>query len=325
MKKIICLILGAVIMLMVLSGCGRTHKNEIEELITDVESRINTVMVDASPMHDKGTINTELYMEIIDVKNKFTEAKNLFETTEGDQDEEILASLQECKESIEDLQSRITDLKNKAEEDIKTTADDLKNVAAQLKTYMEQGLTKGYLDQAKLDEFNGLVTRIDEIAGNPDDSEETRTELDTIRETLAVMASQCAAPNAIIDALTGIAASESAEETTAAQTTAGTETSTAAASAAESSEASAQSGVDLSTLIDNYSLLQNEASQKFDKGEIDESNYMTLLQAGTTLAALKEEVDKNGQSDAVDQRIADCQKQIKNIAEGMGSELASKF
>ena len=190
MKKIICLILGAVIMLMVLSGCGRTHKNEIEELITDVESRINTVMVDASPMHDKGTINTELYMEIIDVKNKFTEAKNLFETTEGDQDEEILASLQECKESIEDLQSRITDLKNKAEEDIKTTADDLKNVAAQLKTYMEQGLTKGYLDQAKLDEFNGLVTRIDEIAGNPDDSEETRTELVTIRETLAVVASQ---------------------------------------------------------------------------------------------------------------------------------------
>lgn len=322
MKKIICLILGAVIMLMALSGCGRTHKNEIEELITDVESRINNVMVDASPMHDKGTIGTELYMEIIDVKNKFTEAKNLYETTEGDQDEEILASLQECKESIENLQEQITDLKNKAEEDIKTTAENLKNVAAQLKTYMEEGLTKGYLDQARLDEFNGLVTRIDEIVSNLADSEEVRTELDTIRETLAVMASQCAAPNAIIDALTGV---ERTEETTDAQTTANTETSTAVVSAAESPESSAGNSVDLSALIGNYSLLQNEASQKFDKGEIDESNYMTLLQAGTTLAALKEEVDKNGQSDAVNQRIADCQKQIKNIAEGMGSELASKF
>ena len=322
MKKIICLILGVMIMLMALSGCGRTYKNEIEELITDVESRINNVMVDASPMHDKGTIGTELYMEIIDVKNKFTEAKNLFETTEGDQDEEILASLQECKESIEDLQSQITDLKNKAEEDIKTTAENLKNLALQLKTYMEEGFTKGYLDQARLDEFNGLVTRIDEIVSNLADSEEVRTELDTIRETLAVMASQCAAPNDIIDALTG---AESAEETTTAQTTANTETSTAAALASESSESSGQSGVDLNGLIENYSLLQNEASQKFDKGEIDESNYMTLLQAGTTLAALKEEVDKNGQSDAVNQRIADCQKQIKNIAEGMGSELANKF
>ncbi len=315
MKKIICFILGAVIMLMALSGCGRTHKNEIEELISDVESKINLVMVDALPMHDRGTIDTEFYMEIIDIKNKFTEAKNLYETTDGDQDEEILTSLQECSESIEEIQSRIDDLKAREEEALKTTAESLKNVAEQLKTYMEEGLTKGYLDQARLDEFNELVTRIDEIASDPDDSEDTITELNTIRETLAVMASQCAAPNDVIDTLTGIAVSESTETTT---VTRGEESTAAAAENTESS-------VDLSTLIENYSLLQNEASQMFERGDISESNYMTLLQAGTTLAALKEEVDKNGQSDAVNQRIEECQKQIKNIAEGMGSELADKF
>lgn len=322
MKKIICLILGAVIMLMALSGCGRTHKNEIEKLITDVESKINAVMVDASPMHDKGTINTELYMEIIDVKNKFTEAKNLYETTKGEQDEEILASLNECRESIEDLQSRITELKNKAQEDIKTTADELKNTAEQLKSYMEEGLEKGYLDRTRLDEFNSLVTRIGEIAVNPSDSDEVREEINTIRENLAVMASQCAAPNEIIDKLTGV---ESVEETTAVQSVETTTGSTAPQTADENSKSSTETNVDLSGLIENYSLLQNEASQKFDMGEIDESNYMTLLQAGTTLAALKEEVDKNGQSEAVNQRIADCRKQLKNIAEGMGSELAGKF
>lgn len=318
MKRIFSIIMALLMLVTAMTGCGRPK--EIEELIASVESDINTIMLDASPMHDAGSIDTELYMEIIDIKNEFTEVKNLYETTDGDRDEEILATLNECRETVNELKSRIDEIKTSVNEKLSKSAEELKNIAQQLSPYVQEGVGKGYLDQSRADEFNELVTRLDGIISSADNGGDLSEELNTIRETFAVMASQCAAPNNIIDALTGI----TSDITQAAAAETATETLSQAQGETVQQEESVPQA-DLQGLIDNFSLLQNEASQKFDKGEIDEDSYMTLIQAGTTLALLKEEVEKNGQSDAVNKRIADCQEQIKNIAESMGSELAGKF
>ncbi len=314
MKKIICVLFAVVMALMALSGCGRSHEKEIEELLAEVETKINTIFVDASAMYDKGTIDSELYLQITDVRSDYIDAKNLFETTDGEQDEEIIESLKQCSENLDQLQESIDAIKEA--EDVVITVNELEDIAESLKPYMEAGLSNGYLDQARLDEFNQLAARLDEIAANPVESDEITQELADIRETFAVMASQCAAPNDIVDLITN---------SEAAQNNAVQEGSIEESTAQAVTEAAKPLSNNMTALIDSYTELQNEASQKFDKGEIDESSYMTLIQAGTNLAMLKEEMEKNGESDSLNARIEDCKKQIKSIAESMNSELASKF
>lgn len=323
MKKILCFLVGVILVMGVMSGCGKADRTEAEQLISDVQSKINTIFIDASPLYDKGTISSELYLQVTDLNNEFIEIKNLFDTTDGEEDDDIITRLKECSEKADELQAEINKYKDGSNG---ITANELINITDGLKVYMEDGLEKGYIDNARLEEFNNIVTRLNEIAQSGSEGEEINAELEEMRSTLAVMASQCAAPNDIVDSLT------MSENVMTSETTSNVSEISEVTSAENNSDANnnANTGtqteaVDISALIDNYTLLQNEASRKFEMGEITESNYMTLVQAGTNLAALKEEIDKNGQSESVNKRVEDCRKQIKGIAEGMGSEIADKF
>lgn len=203
---------------------------------------------------------------------------------------------------------------NKNITDIKSYAAEIKTSADKLSEYMEDGLKKGYVDQARMDEYKSICERLDQIINNPEDTEEIKSELDIIKNNITVMASQSAAPNEIVDSLVRV----NGENVT-------VESNTENENVSEKSKEPKPLSNDMTQLIDDYTLLQNEASQNVDKGKISEDDYMTLIKDGTNLAALKEEMEKNGESDDLNKRIGECKNRIHDIAVKMGSELSSKF
>ena len=82
---------------------------------------------------------------------------------------------------------------------------------------------------------------------------------------------------------------------------------------------------DMNSLIENFTLLQNEASRAVEKGDIAQDEYVTLIQEGTNLATLKDEMEKLGESDELNKRVQNCKERIYNIAVKMGSSLAENF
>ncbi|MDO4299888.1 MAG: hypothetical protein Q4D26_00635 [Clostridia bacterium] len=199
-------------------------------------------------------------------------------------------------------------------EEIKAYTLELQSKADDLAPYVTEALSKGYIDSTVSDEFNSIKDRLKEIAENPVDNDEIRAELDDIRERLTAMSSQCAAPNEVVDSLINV---EEIGEATTLKTEEVTE------KAAENTKKPLSE--DISKLIEDYTLLQNEASQNVDKGKISEEEYITLLQTGTELAGLKEEMEQNGESDLLNKKIADCKSSIYDFAVSMGSELKDRF
>lgn len=208
----------------------------------------------------------------------------------------------------------VSNEKNKNITDIKSYASEIKASADKLSEYMEDGLKKGYVDQARMDEYKSICERLDQIINNPEDTEEIKSELDLIKNNITVMASQCAAPNDVVDSLISV----NGENVT-------VESRSENENVSEKTEELKPLSNDMTQLIDDYTLLQNEASQNVDKGEISEEDYMTLIKDGTNLAALKEEMELKGESDDLNKRIGECKNRIHDIAVKMGSELSSKF
>ena len=202
---------------------------------------------------------------------------------------------------------------NKSDE-IKDFAKELKKSAKELKDYVDEGYTKGYLDQERVDEYNNLCSRLDEIIDSPEDTKEIRNELNTMQDTLAVIASQCAAPNEVVDKFTTVnklTINNAQEETQQPEDNTKTVENT--------------SKIDFQELNDNFTQLLNDASQKVDKGEISENDYTSLIEAGTSLAEIKEDIEKNGEVADTQTRLAKCKEEIHAVAVSMGSPMADKF
>lgn len=311
MKKIFSILIVMALIITAFTACSRSHAEEIQSLIDELELKMETILSDADVMQKKGVIESDLYNQVQELQMKFSENKDLFAETTGNKDKKILKALNECKETVNELQQQIDSIYESFDE-VRNYSLELKNDARILSEYMDSGLSKGYVDQTTMDEFNGIRERLEQIAENLFPDEYVKVELDSLKERLAVMSSQCAAPNVVVDSIVIAGSSiEEAEEETEANDT--------------ESSSKADANNDIQTIINNFTLLQNEASQNVDKGVISEEQYMTIIQVGTKLAELKENIEKNGESDSTAKELENCKKEIHDIAVEIKSSLAEKF
>ncbi len=311
MKKIFSILIVLSVILAAFTGCSRKNAEEIQSLISELEQKIETIKNDADTMQKKGVIEMDLYNQVQTLEMKFIENKDLFAETTGKSDKKILKALKECNETVNELQLEIDSIYESFDE-VRNYNFELATDSGFLAEYMEEGLSKGYIDQKTMDEFNGIRERLEQMKEDLFPDEYDKAELDSLKERLAVMSSQCAAPNAVVDkfATAGSSIGKTEEETE--------------ASDAENSSDSEDNN-NIQTLIDNFTLLQNEASQNVDKGVISEEQYMTIIEAGTKLAELKENIEKNGESNSTDKELENCKNEIHDIAVEIKSSLAEKF
>lgn len=225
----------------------------------------------------------------------------------------------------------------KTDTELTAAAGELKTECEELAAYIDSGLAQGYITQEDKDVFDSFVERIDEII-NGEGAEATKEELKNIKEELAVMASKCAAPDYVVDMFVNddVADGENSEsesedsgiienENTESQNTADAGGSDTQQSDSGSSTPAHELSNDFNQLIDDFMELQNEASRKVDKGEVDMDDYTALLEAGTDLAALKEETEANGETDEIKQKTADVKSTVYKLASKMNSSLADSF
>lgn len=114
-----------------------------------------------------------------------------------------------------------------------------------------------------------------------------------------------------------------------------TEAATEAVSADQADQGSAPAQTDNQTenpvpseaqsFFDDYTNLQNEASRKVDTGAISETDYIDFLQKGVEVAQLKEEYEKNGDTEALNKGIDELKPYFYDVAKKIDSELADKF
>lgn len=304
MKRILTFVIMAVMLVCVFTGCERKHSAEIQSIITSVEEKMEKIDVNFEPMKASGLIDADTYNMYETLKMKYNENVELFKTTQGKEDKKILEALKECDESantiLDTIDNQLTDIV-----EVKDKALEMKDNADRLAPFMSSGMEKGYIDAAVMNRYNAICNRLSEIFNDTFGGNGTIEELDGFKEELAVMSSQCGADKTVVDSFVEKESSQEAE------------TEKTADNNAEKT--------DLNDLVENFTALQNEASQKVDKGEISQDDYMVLIEAGTKLAGIKEEVNKNGAGSKTDSDIADCKRDIYEIASKMGSSLAEKF
>ena len=192
--------------------------------------------------------------------------------------------------------------------DIKTYAENIKKSAQDLSGFVEEALKNNLIDETRVEEYKNMCKRLEEIIANPESTQETKDELDLIKNNMAVIASQVSAENEVIDEIL----SEKGNNVEVEQKEDG------------NPEVKPLNN-DMNSLIENFTLLQNEASRAVEKGDIAQDEYVTLIQEGTNLATLKDEMEKLGESDELNKRVQNCKERIYNIAVKMGSSLAENF
>ncbi len=192
--------------------------------------------------------------------------------------------------------------------DIKTYAENIKKSAQDLSGFVEEALKNNLIDETRVEEYKNMCKRLEEIIDNPESTQETKDELDLIKNNMAVIASQVSAENEVIDEIL----SEKGNNVEVEQKEDG------------NPEVKPLNN-DMNSLIENFTLLQNEASRAVEKGDIAQDEYVTLIQEGTNLATLKDEMEKLGESDELNKRVQNCKERIYNIAVKMGSSLAENF
>lgn len=316
MKKILILLLAVFVIIAAFTGCSKEdYTEEIQSFIDELCVKVESLSSDADETYKNGVISEDLYTQIKALEMKFNENKNLFESEEESNNSKILKALKECKETADELQKQIDSVYEDYDE-VRNYGFELLNNARILSEYMEAGLTKGYINQATMDEFTDIRSRLEQITEKQFPDESVKAELDDLKERLAVMSSQCAASNEVVDLFID-------KEGDISQGNISNDTETSDLQSSNDTENPLDN--DMQEVIDNFTLLQNEASQNFDKGIISEEDYMTLIKKGTKLAELKEEIEKNGVSNSTNKKLSECKKEIYDIAVKVGSSLAEKF
>lgn len=310
MKKVVSFLLAIVMMLSVFTGCNENYREEIQSLIDELTPKVESLSADADETYKNGVISEDLYTQIKALDMKFNENKDLFESSEKKKDSKILKALKECKESVDELQQQIDAVYEEYDE-VRNYSFELVNDARILAESMTAGLANGYIDQTTMDEFNSIQARLEHITSNMFPDEAVKEELDTINERLAVMSSQCAAPNDVVDLFI-----DNAENTASV-------TETPDSQPEDNNENSSDSGIE--TLINNFTTLQNEASKNFEKGDISQEDYISLIELGTGLAELRDEIQKNGESEETNKKLQEQKKEIYDMAVKIGSTLAKNF
>ncbi len=230
----------------------------------------------------------------------------------------------------------LTGCGKKPDTELITAAAELQAQCGELASYIDSGLSQGYITQEDKDKFDSFAEKLEAVI-NGEDSDTTLEELENIKDELAVLASKCAAPNDVVDSLTDDGADEAnaaaeSDNGEAADNENNLGNEGSAVSNGEGAQQSAEENKpaptlsnDFNKLINDFMELQNEASRKVDMGDVSMDDYTALLEAGTDLASLKEQAEANGETDEIKQKAAEVKSTIHDIAGKMGSSLADNF
>jgi hypothetical protein len=304
------------------AGADKGIKEQLSELYTRAETLVNN----AEKPHEQGRITTDDYNEIIKLKDMTQEAIDMVDSKDYDVDE------------INDKIFLINDGLNKYEELIESlgTVDDdadeycnyVKDAADLLEPYMQKALDEGKITQERYDEFKSLYEDIEVIMRQP-----TQSDISTLKEILqkmAVMGSQVGAPPDLMDTLTEYkgddAVEDDTDETTEATTVKSEEKATQKTTEkVAQSETKAPLSNDVSQLIASVIDFQNESSQRYEKGEITEEQYRSIIQLGIEAAQIKEEMEKGGNTEELNKKAEDVKTRTYAVAQKVNSEYADSF
>ena len=201
---------------------------------------------------------------------------------------------------------------------VMNAVQELEAAANELNAAVEDAFNKGTIDQARYDEFKGYVSRIAEIKNSGNVSDEIKKELASIKSDLAVIASQVAASNDVIDSLVAKDDSLEVQDSTEEKPAESDE-----AAPKESATATLKSRVQ--EFSANYISLQNEMSRRSETGEISQEDYMSLIQTGIEIAQLKEKTDIGQATQDIENEFNSLKAEVYDFAVKTGSELADKF
>lgn len=206
--------------------------------------------------------------------------------------------------------------------DVKTAVEELEATVNELSTAVEEAFKKGTIDQTRYDEFKGYVSRIAEIKNSGETTDAIKEELASIKSELAVIASQAAASNEIIDELvTPDEKLEVKKEEKPAENT----QSAPVQSAAPAGNKTASLKSRVQEFSSDYISLQNEMSRKVELGEISQEDYTALIQTGIEVAQLKEKTDIGQATQEIENEFNSLKAEVHDFAVKAGSELADKF
>jgi hypothetical protein len=297
-------VVACLMCVLVLSGCNEAKK-EYENIGTRLEelnTEVNEFAEVADAYYNDGLLTDELYDNITDLRTDITELfGNYNETTNISSERNTV-----FKDNIATIESKLSQYKDEFGE-VVGDIDDVKGFAEELIDNAKS--LESSIDDSVKDEYDKLCNELEAIATEGKDDVIVKAKLLEIKQELAVMASKVGADNDTIDKLTqGTVLPNPSNE-----------------DSKEKGEQSDEQPVSdtLQELVDSYTSLQNEASRSFDKGDVTEEDYMSLLNVGVKVAELKE--NPTSDSEELNNSIAELKSELYTIADKMGSALKDKF
>jgi hypothetical protein len=312
---IVIAVVGVAAVAGIIASKNKNSENLLAEL-TELQKRAVTLVNSAEKPYEQGSIDEDEHNEILNLKDLADEAIDAVNSGDFDKDD-INDKISVIKSGLETYENLLATLSG-VDKDTEEYCEYVLDAADKLMVYMQKALDDGTITQERMDEFTALYDEIKEIKESPEKSDNLR--LKEILQKLAVMGSQVGAPAELMDILT-----EYDGDDTTVTTEAQSENTTVAVEAEVEETTKAELSNNVSALIDSVTDFQNECSRKHDMGEITEEQYVDILQLEIEAAQIKEEMEKGGNTEDLDQKADELKTKLYDKAVEVGSQYADNF
>lgn len=289
MKRFLALGMAVAMVLCSLTGCDTSHKVNaaIQENISTLDNKLANLEVTVGDLYQEGIATDEMKDEVDDLQQELSEARDMFAaTTDGEQDANISSKLIDLTSKADELEGQVQDALGGIG-NVENYAKAMKKVTGELESAIKTAVDSGKMDKSKLTEFQNASSKLDAIVSNPDETTTNKAELLKIRESLIALASEASASNEVIDGL-------AQNDKTTVQPTVKSE--------------------DLTSLVNAYTTLQNNASQLYEKGNITEKQYTEILNLGMDVSKLQEKANKGEKEDSVNSEAKKLASKVEKLA-----------
>lgn len=311
LSRLLCIILC----LFLLAGCGEKRKahQAIADRLNEMSDEITNLMMASDEYYEQGAISDDLHDRITDLQTDLTEITDMFNVTDDYDKDEIFSenmmtlndNIIKCRDELESAMGEIADTA--------VYAKNLLESAKAMESAVNSAAQKGTIDSKKVEEYKGYCSELEGMTDKSSDNIAIKSRLLTIRQELAVLASQVSADNSVIDKLSGDRDKDAELE----------KDNNAAANSNSKSEN--KENTDVTAIIEAYTMLQNEASRKVELGDLTSDEYTELLNLGVQVAEIKEAKENKESDSAIKAKINEVKPGLYKIASKIGSSTAEQF
>ncbi len=295
MKRYLRAAIVIIALAMAASGCGKGKNNNPAQNYEDISAQLTNLADDiaaleekAEQLHSAGKLDDDKYNTVMGLKARLAEIGS-----EGTKENKL--KYNELKKIADELKYSLSALDNPQAADEEAALNSLIVCIEEVEPVIKSANEKGSLPDDRLALFNEYKAEVQGyINGTREKGEGLTERLAEIRSDITTIASQAEADNETIDKL--LAQPVTVEDNT-----------------------------KLEELISNYIDLQNEVSEKVANNELEESKLNELMTIGVKVAAVKEALHSGNVTDETRQTMTECNKELKEYAEGIGSDSAQYF